>query len=134
MATLRLIRGYPGAGKSTVAKRLFPGTLLVENDQFLIQDGKYKWSKERVKEAIQWCINTVDCALKNSFDVVVANTFTKKRYVAAYEKIARERGAKFEVYRCNGDFKNVHGLSPEMVESFKRAMEDWPGEILVKPI
>ena len=134
MAILHLFRGHPGSAKSTSAKKMFPGTLLLENDQFLISNGKYQWSKERVKTTINMCVDMVKMALDNNCDVVVANTFTKKRYVAAYEKIARERGAKFEVYRCNGDFKNVHGLSPEMVESFKRAMEDWPGEILVKPI
>lgn len=131
MAILRLIRGAPGAGKSTAAKRLFPGTLLIENDQFLIQDGKYTWSKERVKEAIQWSINVVETALQNSFDVVVANTFTKRRFIAAYEKLAMKYGAKFEVYRCTGNFNNVHGLSEEMVQSFKNAMEDWPNESII---
>lgn len=101
---------------------------------FCERDGKYQWSKERVKEAIEWCISSVKNALDHNIDVCVCNTFTKRRYVAAYEKIALERGAKFEVYRCNGGFNNTHRLSPSLVESFKKAMEDWPGEILVEPI
>lgn len=96
-------------------------------------DGKYQWSKDRVKTAINMCTSMVDMALKSGCDVVVANTFTKKRYIAAYEKIARENGAKFEVYRCSGNFQNTHRLSPSMVESFKNAMEDWPGEVFVEP-
>lgn len=134
MAILHLFRGHPGSSKSTTAMRMFPGVVRFENDMFCERDGKYQWSSERVKDSISWCTESVKNALSLGMDVCVCNTFTKKRYVAAYEKIARERGAKFEVYRCNGDFKNVHGLSPEMVESFKRAMEDWPGEILVEPI
>ena len=134
MAILHLVRGIPGSGKSTFAHRQWPAVLHLENDMFCEIDGKYQWSKERVKTAVSMCIDMAKMALDNNCDVVVANTFTKKRYVAAYEKIARERGAKFEVYRCNGGFKNTHRLSPEMVESFKRAMEDWPGEILVEPI
>lgn len=134
MAILRLIRGAPGSSKSTTAKRMFPNVLLLENDQFMMQDNHYNWSKERVKEAIAWCTQMTRVALENSMDVCVANTFTKKRYVAAYEKIANECGAKFEVYRCTGNFKNVHGLSPSLVESFKKAMEDWPGETIVDPV
>lgn len=131
MAILRLMRGAPGSSKSTSAKRMFPGTLLLENDQFLIRDGKYCWSKESVQDAIKWCTSSVEIALKNGMDVVVANTFTKKRYVAAYEKMAMKYGAKFEVYRCTGNYQNVHGLNSKMVQSFKDAMEDYPGEILI---
>lgn len=133
MAILRLFRGHPGSAKSTSAKRMFPGTLLLENDMFLIQDGQYKWSKDRVIDAIDWCMETTRNALEHNMDVVVANTFTKARYVMAYKKIAEEYGAKFEVYRCIGDFKNTHGLSDSMVQNFKNAMEDWPGEVIVDP-
>ena len=52
MAILRTFRSYPGSGKSTAAKMMFPGVLLLENDQFLISDGEYKWSPERRNKAI----------------------------------------------------------------------------------
>lgn len=133
MATLHLFRGHPGSSKSTSAKKMFPGVLLLENDMALMQDGQYNWTKDRVKQAISWCTASTRTALENNFDVVVANTFTKKRFVAVYENIARECGAKFEVYRCIGNFKNVHCLGPKMVQQFKDAMEDWPGETIVDP-
>lgn len=134
MAILRAFRSYPGSGKSTAAKMMFPGVLLLENDQFLISDGEYKWSPERRDKAINLCINFVKTALANNNDCIVANTFTKRRYVDAYKKIAEDFGAKFEVYRCTGNFKNVHGLSDELVQKFKDAMEDYPGEIIVNPV
>lgn len=134
MSILRIFRGKPGATKSSSAKMMFPDVLLVENDQFLISNGEYKWSPERVKDAINWCMQMVRTALENDVDICVANTFTKKQYIEAYKKIADEYGAKFEVYRCTGNFKNVHGLSDEMVQKFKNAMEDWPGEIIVNPV
>jgi predicted kinase len=87
MATLHLFRGYPGSGKSTAAAQMFPGIVKFENDQFLMRDGKYCWSKESVQDAIKWCFSSVENALKNSFDVVVANTFTKRRFITAYEKL-----------------------------------------------
>lgn len=134
MAILYLFRGHPGSSKSTSAKKMFPNTLLLENDQFMMQDNCYNWSRERVKEAIAWCTQMTRTALENSMDVCVANTFTKKAFIERYKKIADEYGAKFEVYRCIGNFKNVHGLDSKKVDSFKKSMEDWPGEIFVKPI
>ena len=134
MAILHLFRGHPGSGKSTTATRMFPNLVRFENDQFLMRNGEYCWSKDLVKDAIRWCSSMVDTALSNDMDVVVANTFTKRRFIAAYEKIAMKYGAQLKVYRCTGNFNNVHGLSQNMVQSFKDAMEDWPGEVLIKSI
>ena len=130
---LNLFRGVPGSSKSSSAQRMFPGVLLVENDMFHIHNGRYEWKAENMPKAISWCSSMVRTALENKFDVCVANTFTKKRFIQAYQKIAEEFGAEFHVYRCVGRFKNVHGLSDSMVAGFEKAMEDWPGEIIVDP-
>ena len=130
---LNLFRGVPGSTKSSSAQRMFPGVLLVENDMFHIHNGNYEWSAENMPKAISWCVSMVRTALENKFDVCVANTFTKRKFVEAYKKIAEELGAEFHVYRCVGKFKNVHGLSDSMVAGFEKAMEDWPGEIIVDP-
>ena len=130
---LNLFRGAPGSTKSSSAQRMFPGVLLVENDMFHIHNGRYEWKAENMPKAISWCVSMVRTALENKFDVCVANTFTKKKFIQAYQKIAEEFGAEFTVYRCVGRFKNVHGLSDSMVAGFEKAMEDWPGEIIVDP-
>jgi predicted kinase len=134
MATLIIVRGHVGAGKSTFAKRAFPGALLIENDMFLMEDGVYKWSPEKVKVAVSLCMKMAKLALENKSDVVIANTFTKLRYIEAYSKLASEAGASFKVYRCNGNFKNVHNVSDSIVQNFKDSMEDFPGEVLVDPV
>lgn len=131
MAILHLYRGIPGSGKSTAAMRMFPAVLRIENDMFSEMDGKYQWSKERIKKAVPWCISIIRMALENGVDVCVCNTFTKKKFVDNIKKIADEYGAKFEVYRCVGNFKNTHNLSPMVMNSFRNAMEDYPGEIIV---
>ena len=130
---LILFRGWPGSSKSTTAKRMFPNTLLLENDQYHMHNGVYDWHKENMPAAIDWCMNMTRMALENGMDVVVANTFTKWRYVHGYEKIALEYGADFEVYRCIGHFKNVHGLNDAMVKGFEKGFEDFSGEVIVHP-
>lgn len=85
-------------------------------------------------KAISWCVDMVRTALENGMDVCVANTFTKRKFVEAYKKIAEEFGAEFCVYRCVGHFQNQHGLTSGMVAGFQKAMEDWPGEVIVDPV
>ena len=131
---LNLFRGIPGSGKSSAAQKMFPGVFLCENDMFHMHNSRYEWKAENMPKAISWCVSMVRMALENKFDVCVANTFTKRKFVEAYKKIAEEFGAEFHVYRCVGKFKNVHGLSEGMVASFQKAMEDWPGEIIVNPV
>ena len=130
---LRIIRGCPGAGKTTFASKHFPGVFHVENDMFLVKGNTYSWSPGKVKRAIEWCSAMVKNALSNHMDVIVCNTFTKLRFIKHYEDLANAYGARFQVWRCIGNFKNVHGLDDSKVESFKNAMEDWPGEIVVGP-
>ncbi len=125
---LNLFRGWPGSGKSSAAQRMFPGVLLCENDMFHMHNGQYDWKAESMPKAISWCMDMVRTALENGLDVCVANTFTKRKFVDAYKKIAEELGAEFYVYRCTDHFQNQHGLSDSMVRSFEKAMEDWPGE------
>ena len=133
MATLHLVRGIPGSGKSSFVRKTFPGILHIENDMFHMHDGKYDWHSEHMKDAISWCAEMVKTALENSMDVVVANTFTKKKFIEFYKKLADEYHAKFNVYRCIGNFKNVHGLTNSTVKNFEDNMEDWPGETIVQP-
>ena len=130
---LNLFRGNPGSGKSHAVQKMFPGIFLCENDMFHMHNGQYEWKAENMPNAISWCINMVRTALENKFDVCVANTFTKRKFVEAYKKIAEEFGAEFHVYRCIGNFQNIHGLDSRKVDSFKKAMEDWPGEIIIDP-
>ena len=99
---LTLIRGLPGSGKSTFAKRNY-SCLILENDMFHMHGGKYEWSKESMPDAISWCIDTCETALSNGMDVVVCNTFTKRKHIDIYRTIADALGADFEVIRCTGD-------------------------------
>lgn len=133
MSILHLVRGIPGSGKSSFAKRAFPGVLLLENDMFHMHNGEYEWMGSRMKDAIAWCGEMAETALKNSMDVVIANTLTRRSYIDFYRKLAEKWCARFKVWRCIGHFKNVHGLTDSMVKGFEDSMEDWPGETIVQP-
>ena len=58
---LYLVRGVPGAGKSTFAKNL--GCTHFETDEFFMVDGEYKFDPSKLKEAHAWCLDQVELAM-----------------------------------------------------------------------
>ena len=128
---LILVRGVPGSGKSTFAAKVFSGAFHVENDMFHVKDGEYRFDFNRQKDAVSWCMDMCETALRNGMDVVVSNTFTKRRYIMAYVKLAEKYGADVYVYRMAGSFKNCHSVPAAVFENMKKGFEDWSGEIFV---
>ena len=131
---LILVRGVPGSGKSTFAAKVFPGAFHVENDMFHVKDGEYRFDFNRQKDAVSWCMDMCDTALRNGMDVVVSNTFTKRRYIMAYVKLAAKYGVDVSIYRMTGSFKNSHSVPAAVFENMKKGFEDWSGEIFVTPV
>jgi len=130
--TLHLVRGTPGSGKSTFAKKTFRCCIL-ENDQMQIVDGKYCWSPEGTKAAISLVRRIAEQILQNGADVCICNTFTKRRFIEGFKQLAEKYNADFKVYRCTGDFGNVHNVPEETLRNMKSSFEDWNGEVIVLP-
>ena len=82
--TLYLIRGLPGAGKTTLAHRI--AQRVHEADQFFIEeDGSYLYRPERIKEAHKWCqANVRDSIAAGLRHIAVANTFTRRWELELY--------------------------------------------------
>ena len=76
MTELVLIRGLPGAGKSTYAQKHFPGHKHLEADMYFNRTGTYKFDPKKLNSAHTWCQGRTHRALSAGHDVVVTNTFT----------------------------------------------------------
>lgn len=57
MSQLTIFRGLPGSGKTTRARELAAktGAILIEPDALLIENGVYRYTPERYKEALWRC-------------------------------------------------------------------------------
>lgn len=127
MQTMTIIRGLPGSGKSTIARRLAQETNAVhlEADMFFeTKSGKYEIDRTLMNEAHQWCKKWCDLHLANGRSIIVANTFVQKWELLDYLYIALKHGVNVDVFKAKGNFSNVHGVPPETVERMRSQWED----------
>lgn len=129
--TLYLIRGCPGAGKSTFATSMNQSAMTLINleadDYFQKYNPDtnafdYNFDPTKLKDAHQWCQTTALHFLQEGMNVSVSNTSVTEWEVQQYMDIAMLAGANFvsmivENYH-NG--KNIHGCPDEKVQQMKK--------------
>lgn len=113
-----LVRGIPGSGKSTVARQL--DCFHLEADMFFMRNGQYKWDKEYISDAHDWCFNAFCTAIDNGQDVVVSNTFCRLRDMTRYLVHAEYRGHDIIIHECCGQFQNIHNLPEDVLLNMKK--------------
>jgi DNA polymerase III delta prime subunit len=124
---LILIRGFPGSGKSTMAKVLaLVGFEHFEADMFFEQDGKYHYDASRIRDAHSWCQLMTRQALVKRKKVVVSNTFTQLRELEPYRLMTE----KVRVIEARGTWQNQHGVPVEMMERMAQRWEQLPDALL----
>ncbi len=124
MKELFLLRGLPGAGKSTLAESL--GGLHMEADKFFMYEGKYEFDASKLKDAHAWCQNAVKVYMRNESErVVVSNTFTQEWEMQPYFDLAEEYG--YRVYSLIVENRhggvNEHGVPADKLEQMKNRFE-----------
>jgi len=117
---LFLLRGLPGAGKSTLAKEI--GGAHFETDMFFMKNGKYKFDATKLKDAHNWCRHSVMDAMKaGEPKVIVSNTFTQEWEMEAYYILAEELG--YTVFSLIVENRhggvNEHGVPQEALDRMK---------------
>jgi len=129
---LLILRGLPGSGKSTFARKLSEqfGVAHFENDAYLMHDGKYIWTPEDAKNAAKRCFSDTIAELRSGRDAIVSNVFVTCKAVNKYVRAAEEAGAKVMVMRMTGDYGNVHDVPRSTLMSMRAGFEDYPGEKL----
>jgi predicted kinase len=125
MKTLILLRGLPGAGKSTYAKTI--GSIILEADQYFVdpKTQEYKFDASKIKDAHADCQRKCEEWMKCGYQIVVSNTFTQEWEMEVYYKLAEQYG--YRVYslivenRHNGI--NEHGVSEDKLEQMRNRFE-----------
>ena len=127
MKNLYLLRGLPGSGKSTLAEQL--GGSHFETDKYFIgENGEYNFDGSKLKEAHQWCQDSVANAMVlnhttgENETIVISNTFTQDWEMKFYRNVAKRYGYKVHTIIIENRHKgaNVHGVPEDKLQ----VMED----------
>jgi predicted kinase len=119
-----LVRGLPGSGKSTYARRIagLSGLIHVEADMFFEARGGF--DPARLPEAHRWCQATTARCLAAGHSVVVANTFTQRWELAPYWAMAQDYGATVEEVVMRGAWGSIHNVPAATIAAMRARWED----------
>ncbi len=125
-AMLLLLRGLPGAGKSTFAAYLdkMYGFRVVEADQYMMENGVYKFDPKKLSWAHNQCKEEVRRLISLDENIVVSNTSTQRWEMEPYITMGTEAYYIVKEHTLHTNFGNVHGVPEEKVEIMKRRWED----------
>ena len=100
---LILLRGLPGAGKTTFAKTMWSEYVVCEADDYFIDEetGEYKFNARDLPKAHNWCKWKVETFMQDNqanaqfyTNIVVSNTFTQEWEMEDYIRLAHTYGYK----------------------------------------
>lgn len=127
---LILLRGVPGAGKSTLANSIWNEYAVCEADKYFHdkETGEYRFDASKLKQAHEWCRSQVEIRMKDNQvnpqfypEIVVSNTFTQEWEMQAYFDLAKQydyRVVSLIVENRHGG-ENVHGVPADKVQAMR---------------
>lgn len=136
MAKVFIMRGLPGAGKTTWIRNNLPDAFICSADNyFLDEEGIYKFDSFLISEAHESCLKRFveiltsheDEAEKEPLVIVVDNTAIRAWEISPYYNLAKAFGHDVEVVhiKCDSDLahsRNVHGVPLERVEKMDEGL------------
>lgn len=143
MPTLYIIRGLPGAGKSTFAKNVINKTpqarwkelrFFEADDFFTMADGSYKFDSKLLSQAHNMCFLKTLHALRQGYDVIVANTFTTmsemRRYIDIKDDFEMD-SLNIVIYEIKTSFGSIHNVPVATLDNMAKRWQDIPEQWLI---
>ena len=122
---LVILRGLPGAGKTTFAKNCFAGYDYYDADMFINPNAPFDCNN--LHNAHEQCKRHVEQNLCERFDTVVGNTFTRNWEMKPYVDMARELGVNLFVVTVENSHgnKSIHDVPESTMNKMKNRFEEF---------
>jgi predicted kinase len=123
-----ILRGLPGSGKSTFAKRLAAeyGFVPLEADDHFYVNGEYKFDPARAADAHALVARDALAHLQAGGRIVIANTHVRLWEMAAVAGAATLASKSFCFVECVGAFGNVHAVPDAVIAGMRERWEKLP--------
>lgn len=133
-----IIRGIPGSGKTTHAKKILHADIVIEADDFFTKNGKYKFNAAYLPEAHAHALKRFSLAIADSKNkdksIAACNTFSRRWEIAPYIEACKKAGVDYSVIRMDGTFQNVHNVPDYVVHNMSKRFENVEGEVVQLPV
>jgi hypothetical protein len=116
-----ILRGLPGSGKSTFARRLVDefGFVQLEADNHFYVNGEYRFDPMRVADAHALVVRDAVAHLRAGRRVVVANTHAQLWEMAGIVGAATLSQHSYCFVNCTGTYTNIHAVPENIISAMK---------------
>jgi NEDD4-binding protein 2 len=134
MRTLIILRGLPGAGKTSFANMIWESGVIFEADKYFINnEGEYVFDAFKLHKAHEWCIASIEAAMQRNkesegkyfSEIVVSNTTTTQKEIQPYLDLAKayEYNVVSLIVENRHGNVSVHGVAEETMDKMEKRFE-----------
>lgn len=131
---LIILRGLPGAGKSSFANSIWQSGVIFEADKYFYDDdGTYNFDATKLHAAHKWCQSQVEHAMEYNLEsndqyyseIVVSNTATTEKELEPYLKLAEKYNYKVVslIMENRHGSRSIHGVPDETMTKMRNRFE-----------
>lgn len=124
-----ILRGQPGAGKSTIAKKCFPNYVICSADDHFMKNGKYVFDRYELQVAHDYCYVKAKKNLSEGRNVIVDNTNRKLDEFKRYMKF-QDMGLTSEIiiYKVVSSYTSTKNVPDHVIKTFNTEYQIAPNE------
>ncbi|CAK7994790.1 AAA family ATPase [uncultured virus] len=126
-----ILRGCPGAGKTTIAEKCFPDYVKCSADDHFMKNGVYYFNRYEIQLAHDNCYAKAKKALADGKNVIVDNTNRKLDEFKRYLDLSNLT-SKIRICKVVSQFQSTKPIPDHVIPTFHREYQRHPEERQVK--